>query len=144
MSKFTIVHDNFVTATHIAELLNKHNKLNVHHTGHSIMLSNTEYIIEQRALKNQIIVAGCIGVNVISNDIIFLKHLCVHEHFRGLGIASTLIKSALIKSPTTKAAFMDIRSDNVPSLSLATKEGFLVTHCKYLNQYNLITVGKIK
>lgn len=142
MNKFTILSDNLLLGENIAYLLNKHNKLHVIHTGYSITYSPVEYIIEQRTFKNQIIVAGCIGIDKKRDDVAYFKHLCVHDHFRGSGIASKLMKAAL-KKETSKFIFMDIRSDNFPSLKLAEKEKFLIVCCKYLTNYNILTVGKI-
>lgn len=142
MNKFTILSDNILLEKNIADLLNRHNKLRVVHTGHSIACSPVEYIIEPRIFKNQIIVAGCIGINKAIGGVSYLKHLCVHDQFRGLGIASKLVKAALKKEMSSKFIFMDIRSDNFPSLSLAEKEGFLIVHCKHLTNYNILTVGK--
>jgi len=142
MDKFITISDNFSVATQIASLLNKYNKLQVVHTGYSILSSCTKYIIEQKVYNNSIIVSGCLGINYVNNNSLFLKHLSVHEAFRGSGIGTSLINTALFLNANIPNIFMNIRNDNLPSLQLAEKLGFLVVDYKMLTHYNIITVGK--
>ena len=113
------------------------------HTDQSIITSNIKYFIEQRLLNKEITVVGCIGVDMLYMNSIFLRHLSIHPLFRKLGIASSLIKKAQKYYYNISNIYMDIRSDNYASLSLAEKEGFLVVQIKNKTNYNIVTVGKI-
>ena len=143
MEKFTALLDEHKVATQIATLLNSYNKLSKLHTDQSIITSNIKYFIEQRLLNKEITVVGCIGVDMLYMNSIFLRHLSIHPLFRKLGIASSLIKKAQKYYYNISNIYMDIRSDNYASLSLAEKEGFLVVQIKNKTNYNIVTVGKI-
>lgn len=143
MEKFTALLDEHKVATQIATLLNSYNKLSKLHTDQSIITSNIKYFIEQRLLNKEITVVGCIGVDMLYMNSIFLRHLSIHPLFRKLGIASSLIKKAQKYYYNISNIYMDIRSDNYASLSLAEKEGFLVVQIKSKTNYNIVTVGKI-
>lgn len=143
MEKFTALLDEHKVANQIATLLNSYNKLSKLHTDQSIITSNIKYFIEQRLLNKEITVVGCIGVDMLYMNSIFLRHLSIHPLFRKLGIASSLIKKAQKYYYNISNIYMDIRSDNYASLSLAEKEGFLVVQIKSKTNYNIVTVGKI-
>lgn len=143
MEKFTALLDEYKVANQIATLLNSYNKLSKLHTGQSIITSNIKYFIEQRILNEEIAIVGCIGVDMLYMNSIFLRHLSIHPLFRKLGIASSLIKKAQKYYYNISNIYMDIRSDNYASLSLAEKEGFLVVQIKNKTNYNIVTVGKI-
>ena len=143
MEKFTELLDEHKVANQIATLLNSYNKLSKLHTDQSIITSNIKYFIEQRLLNKEITVVGCIGVDMLYMNSIFLRHLSIHPLFRKLGIASSLIKKVQKYYYNISNIYMDIRSDNYASLSLAEKEGFLVVQIKSKTNYNIVTVGKI-
>lgn len=141
MEKFTVLLNEFLVAKQIAYLLNKYNKLNKQHSAKTILSSNTAYLIQQGITKNNSIsVIGCIGKENIHGTV-YIKHICVHEHFRKKGIGYKLL-SEIIKTIESPMVFMNIRTDNYPSLALAEKAGFLKVSCKSRYNYSLITVGR--
>lgn len=142
MDKFQILLDKNEVAKQIAALLNTYNRLTKLHTSHSILTSNTKYLIKE-GLLNNIIIVGCIGVDILTNEAIYLKHLSTHIAFRKQGIATDLLKEAQKYFNNFKYIYMNIRSDNYASLKLAEKEGFLINNIKPQIGYNIVTVGKI-
>lgn len=143
MDKFVTLLDEYNIANQIAFLLNSYNKLSKIHTGYSILGSNITYFIEQGVLDGKTVVVGCVGVDIFGMNSMFLKHLSIHPTFRRLGIASKLLKKAQAYCFNMLNVYMNIRSDNFASLSLAEKEGFLVMQIKNQKDYNIVTVGKI-
>lgn len=142
MDKFQILLDKNKVAEQIAALLNTYNRLTKLHTSHSILSSNTHYLIKEGVLNN-ICIIGCLGVDVLTNDSIYLKHLSTHIAFRKQGVATDLIQEAQKIFYRYKYIYMNIRSDNYASLKLAEKEGFLINNIKPQYGYNIVTVGKI-
>lgn len=125
----------------IATLLNKYNMLKKFHTEYSILDSKTEYIINIDCIQNIFVLNGCIGVEKIDEDTTLLKHLCVDENFRRQKIAEKLLKKALTLVKT-KYIIMNIRHTNIPSLSLASKFGFIVSSYYKKEDYFIITVKR--
>lgn len=141
MSKFRLVINELDISSQIADLLNKHNNLNVTHTGPSIAVSNINYIVEQGIVDNKLAVVGCVGLSNTTENTTLIKHLCVQQNMRNMGIATKLLNIAM-HSITTEYVHMNIRSDNYPSLSLAEKLGFLIITQRQKVGYNVVTVGK--
>lgn len=141
MSKFRLIINESDLSSQIADLLNAHNNLSVTHTGPSISISSINYIVEQGIVDNKLVVVGCVGLLSTAQDTTLIKHLCVEQNKRGVGMATKLLSTAL-NSITTNFAHMDIRSDNYPSLSLAEKLGFLIITQRQKVGYNVVTVGK--
>jgi ribosomal protein S18 acetylase RimI-like enzyme len=141
MSKFRLIINELDISSQIANLLNVHNNLSITHTGPSIAINNIKYIVEQGIVDNTLVIVGCVGLLLTTEDTTLIKHLCVHQNKRNMGIATRLMNTAL-GSITTSFAHMNIRSNNYPSLSLAEKLGFLIITQRQKVGYNVVTVGK--
>ena len=141
MSKFTFIIDPINVAQQIADMLNMYNNLRIAHTGPTILASGIHYIVEQVAVNNTLEVVGCVGISPTELNTTLIKHLCVKEKKRGVGVATRLLNTA-ISSSTTDYVHMCVRSDNYPSLSLVEKLGFLIVAQKQEQGYNVVTVGR--
>jgi ribosomal protein S18 acetylase RimI-like enzyme len=138
--------DKASVANQLVNLINKNNQLKRIQTVSSILSGKTKYLVEfggynVRNSKQERLVVGCIGLELLQPDVLLLKHLSTHGKFRRLGIANSLLSSAL-KECTTNHVRMRIRTDNYPSLNLAEKFGFVYLFHENLGEYNIITVGR--
>lgn len=138
MANFYISLSNAEIATQIAGLLNQHNKLRKTHNTTTIMYSNANYLVE--ADRNKIV--GCVAVEKKDN-ITLIKHVSVHPNYRRMGISSKLINLA-INSCNTVYIYMTIRDDNLVSLLMAVKLGFILLKSERAGDHNIITVGREK
>jgi len=141
MIKFRHIIEELHVARLIATLLNKYNMLKKFHTEYSILESKTEYITNITFVQNAFILNGCVGIELLDMETSLLKHLCVDENFRRQKIAERLLKKALTKVKT-KYIIMNIRHTNIPSLTLASKLGFVVDSYHKRDNYFILTVKK--
>ena len=142
MDKFNLVSESKKRiASQIAELLNRNNNLKKVHTESSILDSKINYLIDFELNKDTLVLAGCVGVEVLDENRVFFRHLCVDSMYRRQGKAERLLKSAL-SATNKKIALMDIRHTNIPSLSLASKLGFVVEDCTKREDYYILKVKK--
>jgi GNAT superfamily N-acetyltransferase len=141
MDKFVPIINTLVTAEQIADLLNKHNKLQVIHTKHTILSSPINYLIQQGVINNNLVVVGCVGLSKEDETTTLLQHLVVDESYRQKGIATKLLNYAL-SSVNTKFVKMRIRHTNIPSLCLSSKLGFHVDDCVAKDNYYILIVKK--
>lgn len=143
MNDFIVIVNSAVVAEQIANLLNKYNNLNYIYTTKKILQNNVRYLVEQGVVNGTQEVIGCLGFSVINNNSTKIRHICVHENFRRQNIANRLLYSAIQRTTTTNI-FMNIRSDNYPSLLLAERNNFFILDIINKGSYNLVTVGRTK
>ena len=146
MGSFCVSLDEASVANQVANLINKNNKLRRFQTVSSVFSGDTKYLIELggynvRNSNQERLIIGCIGIEKLQQDTTLLKHLSIHGKFRRLGVASSLLDSAL-RECTTNHVTMRIRTDNKPSLNLAEKFGFVYLFHENLGDYYIITVGR--
>ncbi len=141
MNKFTLMLDTFGIAYEVSLLLNAHNKLRTTYTGSTILNNNVEYLIERTINSKKELVSGCVGKVRKDKHSTIIKHLCVHEYFRRCGLANKMLQNT-ISTIDTEFVYMDIRSDNYPSLCLAEKVGFITITAKKVEDYYILTVGR--
>lgn len=141
MIKFRHIIEELHVARLIATLLNKYNMLKKFHTEYSILENKTEYITNITFVQNAFILNGCVGIELLDIETSLLKHLCVDENFRRQKIAEKLLKKALTKVKT-KYIIMNIRHTNIPSLTLASKLGFVVDSYYKRDNYFILTVKR--
>lgn len=106
-------------AQQIADLLNKNNRLTRHHNTYTIQSSTVTYFVE--IADNKVI--GCAGIEKNEPGVYTIRHVCVHPNYRGMKIASKLISNIILLYPGM-SMYMNIRSDNIPSLKMATSLNF--------------------
>lgn len=141
MDKFKFLVDEQRVAAQVAALLNNYNRLNIVHTKETILSSDITYLIKQLCVDGEQTVVGCIGLQKVDNLITTLRHLSVTENKRREGIGAELVTNAMQKA-RTRFVQMHIRHDNMVSLSLATRLGFLAVSYDEKDNYYLITVKK--
>jgi len=146
-SKFVIDLDPISTATQIAYLLNKYNKLKTKYTSQLILSNDISYLIEIGGInectadKKRKIIAT-IGNKQINNNTLLLKHLVVHKHFRNYGLATKLIKKSINLSKLQYAE-IHVRSDNKACLQLV--ENLKFTYLRHIkkNSYVVLVLRRI-
>lgn len=144
MSKFNICIEEFNVATQIAELLNRHNMLKTHYNPQKILNNNVKYIIEyggynERTRDGHRKVIGCVGLTTLLPEVTLIKHLCVDTFYRRKGVAKHLLISAL-RIVQSRYVQMNVRSDNLPSLYLAEKLGFIYISHTLNKDYGVLTL----
>ncbi len=107
------------TARQLAGLLNTYNGLASKRHAVDILNSNTDYVVETCGK----LVIGAVGIHRLSCHIAEIKHLAVHEKWRGKGIGRFLLKRALSLC-VTPFVYATIREDNLPSIQLFKSVGF--------------------
>jgi ribosomal protein S18 acetylase RimI-like enzyme len=146
MNKFIINTETYSVASQIAMLLNNYNNLETKHTPNTILGNGVSYIIEFGGVNEKHIdgnrkIVGMVGLQVISQQINLVKHLCVHKNYRHFGIATSLLKQAIILN-NANILQMNVRSDNWPSLYLAEKLGFLYNNHISKNGYFILKLRR--
>ncbi len=141
MDKFKFIIDEQSVAEQIADLLNTYNKLKVIHTKHTVLANNIIYLVKQKYIEGSPKIIGCVGIDKIDHSMTTLRHLCVDVNQRQTGIGLELLNNALAYV-STKYVQMHIRHDNLPSVHLASKLGFLVDTYDIKNGYFILTVKK--
>ena len=106
-------------ALQLAGLLNTYNGLARKRYAIDVLNSQTNYIVETHGK----LVIGAVGIRKLSFHISEIKHLSVHEKWRGKNIGRFLLKRAiaLVETPFVYAT---IREDNSPSIALFESVGF--------------------
>ena len=106
-------------ALQLAGLLNTYNGLARKRYAVDVLNSQTNYIVETHGK----LVIGAVGIRKLSFHISEIKHLSVHEKWRGKNIGRFLLKRAiaLVETPFVYAT---IREDNSPSITLFESVGF--------------------
>ena len=137
MAMFQVALSEESVASQIAGLLNTYNKLHRKHNAYSIIYGQADYFVETRGD----LVLGCVGLVKTNSCCTRIKHLCVHENYRKLGLATKLLQLA-IDSCDSKYVSMTVRDDNTNCLLLALKFGFKNAQTKQLIDYNLLTLGR--
>jgi ribosomal protein S18 acetylase RimI-like enzyme len=144
MSNFFVSISNYEIATQIADLLNKHNELKVVHDTNSIASGVSNYFVEISHIAQEgSKVVGCIGIKQETPIVSKIFHLCVDPKFRNLGIAYKLINVVAVNSKT-EFFYGTIRENNIPSLKLVKKLGFIKVGETWSSKgnYKLIKVGR--
>lgn len=106
-------------AFQLAGLLNTYNGLARKRYAVDILNSQTNYIVETHGK----LVIGAVGIHKLSFHISEIKHLSVHEKWRGKNIGRFLLKRALALAETP-FVYATIREDNSPSITLFESVGF--------------------
>lgn len=106
-------------ARQLAGLLNTYNGLAQTRHAIDILNSKTDYVVETHGK----LVIGAVGIRKLSFHLSEVKHLSVHEKWRGKGVGRFLLKRAdgLCQTPF---AYVTIREDNLPSIRLFESVGF--------------------
>lgn len=144
MSNFYVSISSHELAEQVADLLNANNRLTRLHNASSISSGAIDYFIELSSIDNSTTskVVGCVGLIKEHTSLSRIKHLSVHPKFRRKGIARKLLLLA-ITNCDTEDTYMIIRDDNLPSLIIAEKLGFIfISKVHTRKGYNLITVGR--
>jgi L-amino acid N-acyltransferase YncA len=133
-NKFKFTLSDWSIANQIAKLLNNNNNLNKCHNASSIMNDTVEYFVE--VTNNRVI--GCVGLKrELRLDKIV--HLSVDNSMRNAGIGSRLLNTAVFNS-LKDILYMSIRNDNVASINLANKVGFIVVAYIPKQTYNIFNL----
>jgi ribosomal protein S18 acetylase RimI-like enzyme len=124
-------------AQQVADLLNKYNKLRVHHSGYSIMNSSADYFAEIYGDR----VVGCSAIIRETEEVTKQFHLCVAPEFRRLGVARKLKRRSMsyVKTPYV---YVTIREDNPASIALNDSEGFLLIKETRFRNHNVLLLAK--
>lgn len=137
MAEFFVTLSADIISEQIAALLNSHNKLKVLHNKYSIGSSRIKYFIEIE--KERVI--GCTGLIKENPKVSKSLHTCVSPEFRGKGLGQKLINTA-IKNCETKYIYGTVRQDNIASLKMLIKIGFIFIKKDLKSGYYLYTMGR--
>lgn len=137
MADFYVTLSTIEMATQIADMLNKHNKLLGKYTGQSLLYSPGRYFVEVEGNK----VVGCVALQTEGSELTKLFHACVLPEKRKQGIARKLMEIAITNSKTP-FVYGTIREDNVASLAMVAKLGFVRAKKEWHNDHYVITVGR--
>ncbi len=107
-------------STQIAGLINDYNGLAEPKTRAAILQSRTDYVVETHGK----LVIAAVGLNKNSYTLTEIKHLVVRPEWRKKGVAQFVTKRAL-SLVTTPMAYATIRENNIASLKLFEKLGFI-------------------
>lgn len=109
-----------IIAFQIADLLNKYNKLKVHHTIQSIKKDPGTYLVYYEDGK----VVGCTALIIEHPTLTKNYHTSVAFAYRNKGIGTFLMKMA-IENAETQYMYGTIRKDNIASINLYKKFNFV-------------------
>lgn len=124
-------------ASQIADMLNKHNKLNINYTGQSLLSSAGRYFVEIE--RNKVI--GCVASQAEPPELTKLFHACVLPERRKHGVARKLMELA-ISQCKTPYVYGTIREENIASLTMVKKLGFVPAKKDWHKDHYVITVGR--
>ena len=119
MSKFMLTSTNRAVAAQVGSLLNLGGQLLYGQTEWSVLANNTTYVIEMAGEQ----VAGVIGLEVKTQQVTELKHLCVHPDYRRKGLGLKLLRKGT-EYATTEFVYGAVRSDNVGNIKNNFRAGF--------------------
>jgi ribosomal protein S18 acetylase RimI-like enzyme len=136
MAEFFVTLSAEEMASQIADMLNKHNRLTVTHSGPSLIYAPGKYFAEVEGDR----VVGCIAI-VPEKDITRLCHVCVLPEKRRSGIARKLMNIAIKNSPTPYI-YGTIREENMASLNMVYSLGFVFVKKDWHQDHNVIMVGR--
>lgn len=121
-------------AGQIATLLNNNNELRKIYDTHTVLNNGVQYFIE---LYGGLVV-GCVGLSKqpMMDKIV---HLSVSDKLRKRGIGLKLLTTA-INSTTQQTLYTQVRQDNISSLNLMHKVGFIKIAYIPKGHYNIITL----
>lgn len=140
MANFYVSLSNNSIAKQIATLLNTHNLLYKQHNEYTIQHNAANYFVE----LNQDEVIGCVAsIPEYGGVLGKIFHICVNPKYRRRGIAQKLIRLAM-QNCNTDYVYMTIRDDNVASLYMAKKLGFVFVNKYWSKNHYVITVGRRK
>jgi len=125
-------------ARQVAVLLNEHNQLRKPHTAYTISRGAGAYFVDIVAGT----VVGCSAIHQETEEATRQFHLCVHPNFRRQGLARKL-KLASLAHVTTPYVYVTIREDNVASINLNMSLGFVVVKKDWVNDHNVLTLGRM-
>lgn len=126
-------------ARQIAQMVNAHNRWYTRHNAIAISASPARYFVE---IVNDKVV-GCAASQKEYSNLSKVFHICVLPEFRRKGIAEKLTRLA-IAGCNTEYVYMTIREDNLPSLRMAEKLGFVFVKKHWFRDHFTITVGRRK
>ena len=138
MSKFILSMGVNTVAGQIADLLNSSHQLWYRQNKFSILNNNVKYIIE----LSQGQVVGMIGMERFGKST-ELKHLCVHENYRGHGIGKKLLSKGIECAPTD-IVFGQVRSDNIVNIRNNLGLGMVPIGKKRRRGYSIIIFSRRK
>ena len=107
-------------ARQIAVLLNSHNELKGRHSAYTVLASPATYFVE--LCEGQVV--GCSAILQEDSMLTRQFHLCTHPDFRRRGIAGRL-KQTGIERAKTPYVYVTVRDNNIPSLRIQEKFGFV-------------------
>lgn len=111
----------FNISKQVCELINTYNHLGATYRPENILSYSSSYTLY--LLNNKVL--GCVKVEKQSYTFTELKHVCVREKFRKIGLSKVLIKRSLSKV-LTPLVYATVRDDNIPSLKLFNSFGFKI------------------
>jgi len=130
---------NVTAALDISLLLNDYNNLKLPHNPFTIMNSRVEYnVVFGPPPENRVV--ACVGHEHV-DGIVLIKHLSVHSDYRKQGLATTLI-DLVVKDHSNVVIKMHIRNDNMASVHLAEKLGFMCTSWYPTVDHSVLIVEK--
>lgn len=118
--KFNLALTSREISEQIARLLNAGGQLGYRQRYGYILTDSVIYYLEMERDK----VVGVVGVEKKTIDTSEIKHLCVHEDYRGQGIGTKLLATGVIES-TTPFVYGVVREDNNANIHNNLKLGFL-------------------
>lgn len=124
-------------ANQVADMLNKHNKLISKYTGQSLLYSSGRYFVEVEGDK----VVGCVAMQPEPPELTKLFHACVLPEKRRQGVIRKLMEIAIAQSKTPYV-YGTIREDNIASLTMVEKLGFVRAKKEWHKDHFIITVGR--
>jgi ribosomal protein S18 acetylase RimI-like enzyme len=139
MAEFYVSLSRQEMAAQIADLINRYNRWYTRHTAFGIGVLPARYFVEISDGR----VVGCAACQKEYPTLSKIFHICVDPRYRKKGIAEKLTRMA-IAACDTEHVYMTIREDNVPSLKLAQKLGFVFVKKHWFKDHYTITVGRRK
>lgn len=124
-------------ATQVAKLLNLQNKLYKKHNAYSVMNNVAVYFIEVEGDR----VIGCTGLLKEEESLSKSYHTSVLPGTQRRGIATKLMRTAM-DNCKTRYIYGTIREDNVPSLRLVQKLGWLMIRKDWSRDHWVITMAR--
>lgn len=107
-------------AGQVAAMLNAYNRLRARHDKDTVLRSEAKYIVSMHGNR----VEGCAAVLREYPTLSRIMHVCVVHEQRQSGIGKRLVARAC-EVATTENVYASIRNDNVASLALFEKLGFV-------------------
>jgi ribosomal protein S18 acetylase RimI-like enzyme len=140
MAEFYVNISDESISTQIAEMLNRHNRLNIFHNSASILNQPMNYYVELAFPRT---VVACVALQTMYNYS-YIRHVCVLPEYRGMGISKKLLKKVLTNAKRGHI-FMSIREDNIPSIKMALSLGFNFVDKTWSNSggHFVVRVGRI-